>query len=119
MNSVLKQEFVHILKENLMFHLSDDASDQENSKKKRDWVRRMYVNLISNGNKKNKEFKNFVINIMKENNCISDNDDFGDFELLNDLNKFREEEQMKRSKIEMELHENFKKIAAIVQTETV
>lgn len=88
LNVTLKQEFESILQENLMMHLQSGGGDD---KKKTDWVRRMYANLVCKDKGKNSEFKNFMIKIMKDNNYILDNEEFGDFELTNDINKLKEQ----------------------------
>ena len=50
MNTVLKKEFEGILQENLLLHLNNDA---EADKKKKDWARRMYANLVCEDKNKN------------------------------------------------------------------
>ena len=67
MNYTLKEEFEHILKENLTFHLNGGSGDSngDSDKKKTDWVRRMYANLVCNQKRKNSDFKKFMLQIMK------------------------------------------------------
>ena len=66
MNCTLKEEFEHILKENLTFHLNGTGDlGGDTDKKKTDWVRRMYANLVCNQKRKNSDFKKFMLRIMK------------------------------------------------------